>query len=401
MFGAIGAFNSDGLAAARYHGFYGVINTHGEVVIPFVYERITEYGQSCGCPDVGMVSAYNAAKRDGLWGIIDMEERVILPFEFTDIWQQYGLAVVYSGDWMTGMDVGLFDVTAREWVAEPGVYDNNAIWDLFDLLTKDIHFDDGLYWPRTLGGYMVGGTYHDYGLAVVAAEGHSEINGIACLYTGEIILPVQYSRLTIISANHATSTVVNQHYSNDSWDWTLDIFLIDIYANAVIAELTDGSLGNFHSLHGSMGEYIIFSAGERWGDTWGMGMIDSYGNIAAEPIHQHLYPFSGELLFVGDSVMTNGGVLVNYRTWEEVLPFHDMIDYLWNGLAVVNQGGETEPYREEFATVNGLWGFIDENAEYFIPPVMPYERLNRAFSDLVEVQVNGLWGWIRLNREEI
>lgn len=83
--------------ATNKSGLSGVIDIHGNVIIPLEYELL---GYSTNSGDVSDYSYSNdiiTAKKDGYWGIINFKGEQIVPFEYEDIYYNgYGAISVYT-----------------------------------------------------------------------------------------------------------------------------------------------------------------------------------------------------------------------------------------------------------------------------------------------------------------
>ena len=70
-----GAYNfSEGLAAVKFNGKWGFIDSKGKEAIPFGYEGAKYFE-----------GGYAAAKQNGNWGVINKENKTILAFMYDDI----------------------------------------------------------------------------------------------------------------------------------------------------------------------------------------------------------------------------------------------------------------------------------------------------------------------------
>jgi len=78
---------------ARKNGKTGVINKKGEVVVPFVFQRIKP-----SSPDIKRRFPWLLAAKNGFWGLIDPTGRTFVPFEWTesDFYEQNDSLVLLS-----------------------------------------------------------------------------------------------------------------------------------------------------------------------------------------------------------------------------------------------------------------------------------------------------------------
>lgn len=76
-------FNSGRLPVSA-GGYSGVVDINGNLVVPFLYDRIYTYSN-------GVAPARN---NDGLWGLIDTEGNTVVPFEWSFMWEFQGNQLV-------------------------------------------------------------------------------------------------------------------------------------------------------------------------------------------------------------------------------------------------------------------------------------------------------------------
>ena len=215
------------------------------------------------------------------------------------------------------------------------------------------------------------------------------------MITGEYIIPVEYYFLRPVSENLAIAWAEIPEARDDPRSY----ILIDIAENREIARITYnfqyGHISNFH------GEFAVISVGNPWGNYWLHGLIDSMGREVFPPIYSRIHHFSYALIQIDDKLEGRRrmqGRLVDNSTWEEVLPWHDFIGHVNDGLAVINTGGEWIYWREWIdEIINGYWGFIDETGQVLIPPMLPFERISTPSESIAAVQLNGKWGFIHIH----
>ncbi|UOP04994.1 WG repeat-containing protein [Conchiformibius kuhniae] len=103
-----------GMAAARKNGYWGFINGHGDVLIPFIYDDVQYYSD-----DENRIMV----KYQGKYGMIDRENNIIIPFEYDSLFNfQEGLAVAFRGE-----KAGFID--ANNQVVIPFVYEYAESFD--------------------------------------------------------------------------------------------------------------------------------------------------------------------------------------------------------------------------------------------------------------------------------
>ena len=478
IFDAVGQFDN-GFAVVRLDGKYGIINSAGQVVVPFIYELLGNHGLVGGYVGtvVNMSSGFVEARLDGQWGIIDMAGRVVIPFEYDEIFlrHEYKAAIVIRGDW-PNWSQGLIELTTGREIIPVGTYNHVQVlsssfatmvirddtwteWHegLIDMATGEeiipptyrqisifsdglaavsrgggwgfinaygyeviptvydevMTFANGLAWVSsgglwgiidTNGNFVLPPTFESMRftskpsdeLVQIGARGQDgfELWGFFDMTTLEIVVPMKYRSLWINGENRAEAIT--------SWPETREesrsIIILDIAENREIATLTyyfgDGGLSNFH------GNHAIFHIGEGWGDFWRAGLIDRDGREVLPPIYYSLRHFSDTLLIIDDNPLgrfRQQGRLVDTTTWEDVLPWHDHIGLVHDGIAAINTGGEWIQFSEWMnEIINGYWGFIDETGQIIIPPVLEFQRAASVSEGIAAVQVDDKWGFIRI-----
>jgi hypothetical protein len=195
---------------------------------------------------------------------------------------------------------------------------------------------------------------------VTESSANNALQGIICINTGEVLVPMEYARIRVIAEDRAVA--LPPRYAGAMPDVFSAQYLIDIPLNRVLAVLDYEFAGEFGVVRRYVGEYAVFQTGDFWVDAR-YGLIDRCGYEMLPPIYGSINHFTPSLLLLGESERRRGGVLVCTVTWEEVLPWHNHIGTLRDGLAPINYGGEWRHHSEGVEeAVGGMWGFIDAEA---------------------------------------
>ena len=64
-------------------GFFGAVDTDGNLVIPFIYDKLYDFSNGVA-----------PARKDGMWGLIDVDGNTIVPFEWSFMWEFDGDQVI-------------------------------------------------------------------------------------------------------------------------------------------------------------------------------------------------------------------------------------------------------------------------------------------------------------------
>ena len=403
VFDRVGQF-SNGLAAVMLDGKYGVIDAYGQVVVPIVYELLGHGLAREISLDVDMSSGLVEAQLGGKTGVIDTTGRVVIPFEFDAVFirHEYGLAILRRGPWNEDC-LGLIELaTGREIVpfgADERIVGFGSISDgIISVALRDegqyewswgyIDLATGEEVAPPADRYVV--PFLSNGLTVVS---HDDLWGIIDADGNYVVLP-RYHHLRLVCENLALATTEPW----PEWGEPISLILIDITDNREIATLTyvfkDGGIHDFR------GDFAIFSIGEAWGAYWYVGLIDRAGREVLPPIYHNIRHFTDDLLIIDDDPAGRRrlqGRIVN-AALEEILPWHDHIGWVSDGLATLNTGGEWIPFGEwGDEIINGLWGFIDETGHVVIPPVMAFDRVAPVSEGIAAVELDGKWGFIRVH----
>lgn len=116
-----------------YEKGYGVINSNGNIVIPFGQYGIID----------GFTKGYARVKKGGKWGIIDTKGKVVLPLEYDEIWNFHNKPELYSTRVIKDGECLRFNL-------ENGVLYNHITYE-----EHNVHFDDdyGSHYGEYAGTY--------------------------------------------------------------------------------------------------------------------------------------------------------------------------------------------------------------------------------------------------------
>ena len=67
--------NNQGYGIISVGGYYGAINTEGEIIIPLEYDHLIDFKE--------LESEIILAKKEELWGYINWKNEIIIPFEYS------------------------------------------------------------------------------------------------------------------------------------------------------------------------------------------------------------------------------------------------------------------------------------------------------------------------------
>lgn len=67
--------NNQGYGIISVGGYYGAINTEGEIIIPLEYDHLIDFKE--------LESEIILAKKEELWGFINWKNEIIIPFEYS------------------------------------------------------------------------------------------------------------------------------------------------------------------------------------------------------------------------------------------------------------------------------------------------------------------------------
>ena len=346
-----------------YEGLYrreGVININtGHEVVPLTYGGV-----------VHLSEGFSAVTRTFGWGIINTYGEGITPFIYNNV-------MSFSDDIVLVRRWGLWGAIDFE--------GNYILTPKYNAINR-VHMSPDM--PEGLALVFIGDPLEWDGLW-----------GILDVNSNEIIVPVQHRDLWIIGENLALATA--DYWRTRVLGEPTSYTLIDITDGREIAtgtfDFSDGMLQRFH------GNFAIFTVGEAGAGYWRHGLIDRAGKEILPPIYYSIRHLSDDLLIINDSTPIDRfchrrqGRLINNTTWEEVLPWHDFIGELSNGMALINIGGSwLSPAEGSNEIVDGYWGFIDDAGQIVIPPVLAFERVQSVSEDIAAVQRDGKWGFIRI-----
>ncbi|MCL2199358.1 MAG: WG repeat-containing protein [Defluviitaleaceae bacterium] len=162
----------NGLAVARKCCRFGVINTQGEIVLPFIYEGF--FREDVNINHFGIERAlergFIAARYGGRWGAIDFTGEIIIPFEYDDVSfnNAHGVAIVRNGGvWIMARprEVGIIEIaTGREIVSV------------------------GNFRRVDIGIESFGGN-------IASVANQRDLWGVVCLITGDMVIQPRYEQI--------------------------------------------------------------------------------------------------------------------------------------------------------------------------------------------------------------
>ena len=397
-----------GFVTAQLNGYWGVLNMAGQEIVPFVHSYIDiETAQ-----DTVIISTRSSPQtRIRQRGIIYAATgRVIVPIDdfhrieqvraghaTVDILDEEGVVVrtkfidLTTGEETTEPEQPLPPQTPRRLVSvrRDGLYGlvdaegNYVVPPMFEFLSD---------W-RPLNMAAVFYEFDDSFDSNEPVFGAHSRGGIICMMTGEILVPVQYYGLRIMSANMARAFAVRPTHDCIYFY----IYLIDISENQVISTLVvpaSVDIFDFHVFQ-FVDDTAIVQTGDIMVGTMQFALIDRDGNYLI-PFGEFgdISRFGEDLLLVGSS----GDKLLDAHTLEEVFPAHFYIGVNSAGLSVINNGGvpARSAWWHMLVPLGGQWGFISNLGEEVIPAMLEFQRVMHVSAGMARVQRDDRWGLIRV-----
>jgi len=408
---------SSGFLAAELNGKWGVINMANKEVLPFIYDGLNVH-QDYSVATVS-VGDRRTTLHTGLINLITGDEIVPLG-RYNRIYSvSDGYAIAFNEIRQDGNRVrqeGLINITTGEEVI-PLIHEQ--VWMLPEyrnfqpsgFVFDYIFFNqDNFVGLNDMEGNQLLPPIFDRielsnmpeNLAMVynlCPDTGVTLGGIANINTAEIIVPIRYHHLWYIGESRAIAfhpeTFLRENRSPQD---LITKILIDVATGKEIAEITyafdTGHISNFY------GGVAVISTGDAWDNNWRAGLIDNMGREIFPPVNAHIRHFTKQLLILDDRderVFSHKGRILCKHTWEEVLPWHDHVGRLVEGLALINTGGTWVPFEEWIdEIVGGYWGFINETGYIVIPAMLDFDRVSlvRNNANIAAVQRDGKWGII-------
>lgn len=408
---------SSGFLAAKLNGKWGVIDMVNNEVLPFIYDEIDVH-QDYTVATVS-VGDRRTTIHTGLINLITGEEIVPLG-RYNGIYSvSDGYAIAFNEIRQDGSRIrqeGLINIATGEEVI-PLIHEQ--VWRLpeyrdfqpsrfiFDYIF--INQDNFVGLNDREGNQLLPPIFDRIelssmpeNLAIVynrCPDTGETLSGIANIKTAEIIVPIQYHHLWYIGESRAIAVHPETFFrENRSPQDLITKILIDVASGEEIAEITyafdTGHVSNFY------GGVAIISTGDAWDINWRDGLIDNMGREIFAPVNARIRHFTKQLLILDDRderVFSQRGRILCKHTWEEVLPWHDHVGWLVEGLALINTGGIWIPFEEwTDEIVDGYWGFIDETGDIVIPAMLDFSRVSlmRNNANMAAVQRGDTWGII-------
>ena len=342
---------------------YGVANSTGELVVPFIYDYVGEYGYNDGLLQVqigenwitDIYNGHDYGYYDSYkYGVIDTSGEIVVPiiydymFEFQD-----GIAAVAIGNDWSDYKWGFVDTSGK--IIIPIEYDNIYFGAYSAVINNDV-------------------------LAVEKDGKYGVID-----LNNQVIIPFEYERLTwdyikeyddehfISFQNGKLNGVLNK---NNEIVFSIEVDSgVSFYNDDYAIVRKDGKYGvinrsyelivpfEYDSIYSFSGDLAMVRKGDKY------GFINKSGEVVVPLIYDSASPY-----FYGGhtSVRLNGkygfinnkGDLVVPTIYTETRSFNE-------GLAAVS--------------INGLWGFVDEDGEIAIP--VTYYSVNSFSGGVAQVYV--------------
>lgn len=107
----------NGIARAKRGGYWGGINSQGEIIIPFEYSMLNPF-------EYGIARAKKGGYREGYyWGCVNLQGKVVIPFEYSELNPfEDGIARAKKGDFWGYIDSRGNPVSERLEEVAPGVF---------------------------------------------------------------------------------------------------------------------------------------------------------------------------------------------------------------------------------------------------------------------------------------
>jgi len=169
VFAEVGSFVDDHVAVQKCCRF-GIIDTQGEIIMPFIYEGFVREDEKLNVMPFERFAEHGiiAAKQNGRWGVINFAGESLVPFEYDDVNINYGRGLA----------------TARV----GGVRDSGRTSALIEIATGREIVPTGKY--QSIRSFAF--TQFDNDLAHVIAN---NLHGAICTVTGETVIPAQYQEI--------------------------------------------------------------------------------------------------------------------------------------------------------------------------------------------------------------
>ncbi|HXC03690.1 MAG TPA: WG repeat-containing protein [Bacteroidia bacterium] len=324
---------SNGLIAAQKEGKWGVLDTLGKVVVPFLYEQISSYRK-------GLAIVRNNSKE----AFIDLHGKFITPFAYEEMGRMRGEVVRVKAD----KKIGYLDSTGKQII--PCCYeDGYALQE--DLIAVKQHGKYGFVniHDSTVISFQYESAYGFFeGLAAVTYQGKTGfINS-----KNELVIPFQFDSLQYFYFTHGFAAVALHH----KWGW------INRKGEFVIPPVFDR---NYYSDERLTGCLIVEKKAEPHYDNKSdlFALYDTTGKALTELIYSSIY-YQGRGRFLA---CRNGG--------------YEILDT--KGKTLYSLGSYKELYNMEnknyVVITDSALGYIDSLGSTMIPPVY---RMDNPFISL-------------------
>lgn len=446
-------FGVDKLCVCK-NGLWGVINSAGEYVIEYQYQKITPINNS-----------YAIFNTQGKFGLLDFNGVIIISPKYDNLkklWRSECLGCQLNGRWGV-LDYGGGKLTPLKFEDVIDVYNdvlvavyingcqkyynikNGDTYDWIRLLKNDyvlVRIGDKCGYIKNTGEEVIPIIYHraydffDDRAKVMIDNKYGYINR-----TGEVVVPIKYDNISSFFCGVAQATLNHKLGFVDSSGKELTPFKYDLIVRSR-EDLIKVILNNRYGFVNTSGVEIIppiydsidqfdnnlakVSIDGKWGYINKKGeeiipiIYDSVGefednlvkvSIDGKLSYIHISKNEAENIFIVYDIIDDFSIgpqgewakvkkdnkkgFIN-RKGEEVVPCkYSQINDFFEGLAAVCIGG----IRIGKRWCNGEWGYIDQTGEEIIPCI--YNRSNRFCGDLAMVNLDGRWGYIDKTGKEV
>jgi len=419
---------SNGYALVMAGGLVGVVDAHGQEVIPAIYEQIGNFEPT-------FEHGFIEAQLNSMWGVLDMQGNVILDFEFDEAFVvSQNLARIGVGDWnqryfglidfITGQEIvplGLYHGISQFAEGMAAVYRyidpdfrslDDTVWGFIDLETGEETVSLMYTWARPFANGQaqvrynelwgaidaageiaipiiyedqnnIGGDYEETG--IIRIESADGLWGVIDADTGDVLVEKIYYTMHLLGYDRAVGSL-----RTSALERTL--ILIDITTGEELAEL-DGWPAIFHN------GVATISTGDVQDANWAKGLIDLYGNEILPLEFFNIFRFTDDLLVVGEIIGDDWLYGIKNISGNTVLAAQfDDIRPTSEGFAWINIGGElVDAWEYGMEIAYGRWGIINAAGQIIMPPTLEFERIGWTAEGLTPVQIGGLWGFVRVN----
>jgi hypothetical protein len=356
-------------------GKCGLIDRYGNIVVPLIYYRISEFNEGLAVAQKNGENIYRGGYSDGKCGVIDKEGNIIINFMYDNISSFYnGVAVVYNE--------GKFGVINKSGeIIVPLIYNEiSGFNDRFASVIKDDKW----------------GVIDNTGEIIIPFEYDKIVrhigNGFFATSTefpvgllnekGEIVLLAEYDWINYFTEDMAN---IGKNGKNGFINKTGEIVIPPIYEMA--NDFSDGmaAIGIPDPDVGRPLGFLSISSRTIW------GFIDKTGEIVIPPQYDHVKEFIDGIAEVGNYV--------------------EDIDHKWQiKWWFINKKGEiVDPAVSEgvafgenkqliLAKKDGKEGILNRKGDVILPFEYDNIYINNIKDNLLCVEKDGLWGILEIKK---